>query len=67
MSFYMTLPSNVSRDVYPENRAERFITNLAREVILEGEWEVGLTECLLPVPKHQFNFVEPILYSKRGG
>ena len=67
MSFYMTLPCNASMDAYPENRAGKFTTNLAREIVLEGEWEVGLTECIIPIPKHQLDFVEPIVYNTHLG
>lgn len=66
MSFYVTLPCNASRDTYPYNRAGHYTTSLAREVMLDGEWEVGLAECILPVPKHTYHFEEPVLYVECG-
>lgn len=60
----MTLPCNASMSTYPENRPGKFTTCLAREVVLDGEWEVGLAEFMIPSPKHQLNFTEPIMYAK---
>ena len=39
---------------------------LAREVVLENEYEVGLSECVIPVPKRSLNFIQPILYNEKG-
>ena len=44
MSFYLTLPSNSSLDIHPKNNQSQFTTNLAQEINLVGEWEVGLAE-----------------------
>lgn len=60
----MTLPCNASMEIYPDNRIGNYTTSLAREVILDGEWEVGLAECVLPVPKLTHDFIEPILYAE---
>ena len=48
-------------EIYPDNRIGNYTTSLAREVVLDGEWEVGLAECVLPVPKLTHDFIEPIL------
>jgi len=66
MSFYMTLPCDASREAHPENRIGKFTTSLAREVILEGEYEVGLSECVIPVPRRSLNFKQPIIYFEEG-
>jgi len=42
--FYMTLPSNISMDCYPDNSVARFTTKLNGAIELEGDWEVGLTK-----------------------
>lgn len=47
-SFYVTLPSNGSLDVYPDNTVTEFRNKLARPIHLEGEWEVGLMEFTYP-------------------
>lgn len=43
--FYITLPSNVSStDYFPKNTVANFYTKLAQSVVLDGSWEVGLSE-----------------------
>ena len=42
--FYVTLPSDASMDVFPNNAVTSYNTRLARALNLEGEWEVALTE-----------------------
>jgi hypothetical protein len=42
--FYVTLPSNACRDVYPENSATRFTTDLSASHEIDGDWEVGLKQ-----------------------
>ena len=47
--FYMTLPSDGSMDVYPDNTLSRFSIHTYQPVDLsEGEWEVGMTEMVFP-------------------
>lgn len=48
MSFYVTLPSDSSRNYFPENTISHFITRLPTPIELRGEWEVGLTEFIYP-------------------
>ena len=48
-SFSVHLLSNVSPDLFPENNASKFSTNLANEINLsEGEWEVGVRNIMYP-------------------
>lgn len=47
-SFYVTLPSNGSMDVFPENTVTDFKNKLAKPIQLDGEWEVGLFDCSYP-------------------
>ncbi len=65
MSFYMTLPSDSSADIFPDNRIGSFNTNLAREVVLERDYEIGLSECIIPNPRSQVK--EPIIYKVSPG
>ena len=45
----LTLPSNASMNVFPENKANHFKTDLLRELDLsDGEYEVGLMEINFP-------------------
>ena len=51
MSFYMTLPSDSSKNQFPNNTVGHYDTTLARNIALESSYEVGLSEMLLPPPK----------------
>ena len=42
--FYITLPSDGSKDVFPSNTAANFKTKLATPISLVGEWDVALYE-----------------------
>jgi len=44
--FYLTLPSNASMNVYPNNTVAQYTTKLANTVELDGDWEVGLVEII---------------------
>ena len=66
MSFYMTLPCSASKKVYPENRPDNYTTVLAREVVLEGEYEVGLSECVIPYPHRGLPFRQSLLWCEIG-
>ena len=46
--FYLTLPSNSSMDVYPNNTMANFKTKLPNRIELEGRWEVGMVEMQYP-------------------
>lgn len=42
MSFYVTLPSNSSMEIYPNNVMSDFTTNLTDSIKFNGSWEVAL-------------------------
>ena len=46
--FYVTLPSNASMDLYPENTLTRYVTSLPQRSSLSGQWECGLVEIQYP-------------------
>ena len=46
--FYMTLPSNASMKMYPDNTLAHYITDLPRLIDMTGEWECGLAEIQYP-------------------
>lgn len=48
MSFYVTLPSNASMDVYPDNTLTEYRVNLPSPIQLEGSHEVALAEIQYP-------------------
>ena len=46
--FYLTLPSNASMKMYPDNTLAHYITDLPRRIDLTDEWECGLAEIQYP-------------------
>ena len=49
MSFYVTLPSDGSRDTFPNNKTHEFTIQLPERLILEEpDWEVALASISLP-------------------
>ena len=47
-AFYLTLPSDASMNVFPNNTLTSYITRLPRPIELTGRWEVGLVEIQYP-------------------
>ena len=48
IDFYLTLPSNASMKMYPDNTLAHYITDLPQRIDLTGEWECGLAEIQYP-------------------
>ena len=46
--FYLTLPSNASMKVHPDNTLAHYITDLPQCILMSGEWENGLAEFKYP-------------------
>ena len=46
--FYVTLPSNSSMSLYPNNTLTSYTTHLVNQVNLTGKWEVALSEIHYP-------------------
>lgn len=47
--FYITLPSDASLEMFPENTQSSFRTKLSAPLVLpDDDWEVGLTEIFIP-------------------
>ena len=53
--FYTILPSDSSMIYYPDNTVTCFTTKLPREIVLDGKWEVGLSEISIPLSFFTFN------------
>lgn len=47
-NFYVTLPSNSSMNIYPENSLSHYTTRLRKPLNLTGKWEVALVEASVP-------------------
>ena len=56
-SFYITLPSNASMDVYPENTASTYTIHMPKTLYLKDKYEVGLAEIQYPHTWRTFNKV----------
>ena len=52
--FYLVLPSHARSEGVHDNRPQHFKVDLSKELFLEGEWEVGVTELL-----YTHTFYEP--------
>ena len=46
--FYLTLLSNASSDVFPDNKTTSYRVKLPQTIDLEGNWEVGLYSISYP-------------------
>ena len=55
--FYITLPSDDCKDIFPGNTAAHFKTRLATPISLVGEWDVALYEIHY---KRLWNVINPI-------
>jgi len=53
--FYLTLLSNGSMSIYPNNTTTKFTTHLPRQIRLTGNWEAGLVEFHYPCTYYQFD------------
>jgi len=52
--FYVTLFSNASKEVFPDNTLTAFTIHLAQPIDLgQSDWEVGLTELTYKAPNRQ--------------
>lgn len=47
MSFYITLPSGASTNLYPNNKVSNYITKLPKTLYLDDKWEVGLAKVIV--------------------
>lgn len=55
-NFYVTLPSNSSHVYFPKNTHSSFRTKLSSPLTLNGNWDVGLSEIV--IPRNWFNVNE---------
>ena len=54
-SFYITLPSNACKDIYPENTAQEYKTQLVRSIHLSHQYEVALVQLQFPHSWHSLS------------
>jgi hypothetical protein len=48
MSFYVTLPSNASPKIFPDNKPSHFFVKLPQTIDVSSQYEVGLVEIQFP-------------------
>ena len=67
--FYLTLPSNTSLDVFPDNKTTSYRVKLPQTIDLEGNWEVGLYSISYPNTWYtlQKGFDTHIYYAAQSG
>jgi hypothetical protein len=53
--FYLTLPSDSSGNIFPDNTTACFKTKLSDRIELEGQYEVGLAQLIYPRSWYNFN------------
>lgn len=63
-SFYLTLVSTASMNVFPDNKQSHFKVQLPAPISLDGDWHVGLAEAFLP--QAWDNISEEYLYFNAG-
>ena len=54
--FYITLPSQSSKELFPENNPSEYTVKLPRWIQLKGEWEIGL-HSIVYTP---WNIIQPL-------
>lgn len=63
-SFYLTLLSNSSLDIFPENKTSSFKVFLNKEINLEGHWNCALSEIIYPNTFHNVGTGNEKIYVK---
>ena len=67
IGFYVTLPSDSSKDLFPENNPSEYVNKLSRWIDLNGEWEVGLHSVAYTPWNIVKHLNEPILCTATSG
>ena len=63
---FLTLPSNSSMDICPENRLSDYMVHLLKEINLSGSWELGLSEILYPNTWYNIDTNQFYIFYQRG-
>ena len=63
---FLTLPSNSSMDIYPENKLSDYTVHLPKEINLSGSWELGLSEILYPNSWYNIDTNKCYIFYLRG-
>ena len=63
---FLTLPSNSSMDIFPENKVSDYTVHLPKEINLSGSWELGLSEILYPNSWYNIDTNKCYIFYLRG-
>ena len=64
--FYVVLPSNACPNTHPDNEANKFYVTWTNPLILEGKWQVALTEATFNYTQSSVNTDYGIDYHEMG-
>ena len=64
--FYLTLPSNPSLNVFPDNKTTSYHVKLPQVIDLHGDWEVGLYSISYPNTSYTLQNHENHIYCSVG-
>ena len=65
--FYITLPNDSSKGLFPENTPSEYTTKLPRWIQLNGEWEIGLHSITYTQQYIAQHLDAPISFTHSGG
>ena len=65
--FYLTLPSNSSLNVFPDNKTTSYRVKLPQAIDLNGDWEVGLYSISYPNTWYTLQNLENHIYYSADG
>ena len=66
LTMFFTLPSNLSMDIYPENKLSDYIVHLPKEINLSGSWQLGLSEILYPNTLYNIGTNQCLIFYQLG-
>jgi hypothetical protein len=66
MSMYITLPCTASKTEFPDNTRGKYTTLLSHELVLPGNYEAGICEVIIPVPRTCLKGDSEIRYGHRA-
>ena len=65
-NMFLTLPSNSSMDIFPENKVSDYTVHLLKEINFSGSWELGLSEILYPNRWYNIDTNKCYIFYRRG-
>ena len=63
---FLTLLSNFSMNIYPENKVSDYMVHFPKQINLFGLWELGLSEILYPNTWYNIDTNQCYIFYQRG-